>query len=106
MYTDVMFCMLQEEKEEEAYAKRKAFAAKVEAEKQTMDVEAERQRDLQWYHETINTGKVFGQFLFELCVKALPLPSLTTNTEASQQDKQGSKVKASNERAKQQARFL
>ena len=91
-----MLGVMQEEKEQEAYLKRRALAAKVEAQKAADELELQRQRDLQWFQDSINTSKVVGQFLFELCVKALPLPSLTAGTQASQKHQHDSKRKAAN----------
>ena len=76
----------QEEKEHQAYLKRRALAAKWEAQKAAKELEAQRERDLQWFQETLDTTKVVGQFLFELCVKALPLPDLMTSSETSPKD--------------------
>ena len=77
---------MQEEKEHQAYLKRQALAAMWEAQKAAVELEAQRERDLQWFQETLDTTKVIGQFFFELCVKALPLPSLATSSKASQED--------------------
>lgn len=79
--------LLQKEKEEEAYQKRRALAAKHEAQKQAQKLEEQRQKDLRWYEETINTGKVFGQFFFELCIKAMLLPTSLKSTEGSQSER-------------------
>lgn len=52
--------------------------------------------------EAVNTTAVFGQFFFELCVKALPLPPLAS----SPQDSQHRKKTNASDRSKQGARFL
>ena len=97
-------CTMQEEKRHEASLKRIALAEKAKAQKEAQDLEAQRQQELQVYNEAINTGKVFGQVLFELFVKALSSTSVAATT--SQKEKKGSKPKPEDERAKQQARFL
>ena len=98
-YDDIADCIMQEEKEHQAYLKRQALAAMWEAQKAAMELEAQRERDLQWFQETLDTTKVVGQFFFELCVKALPLPSLATSSKASRQDKHNSKSEAEKEEA-------
>lgn len=94
---------MQEEKEHQAYLKRQALAAKWEAQKAAKELEAQRERDLNWFQETLDTTKVVGQFLFEMCVKALLLPSLASSSWATQEDKQNSTSKADKEEA---AHFL
>lgn len=79
------------------------MAEKAAAEKKAQEVEARRQQDLQKYNEDINTEKVFGQFLYEMFVKALSAPSAATSGQ-SQKTKLGSKL--ADEKRKQQARFL
>lgn len=66
---------LQEEKEHEAYLKRRAIAAKWEAEKAAKELQVQREQDLQWFQSSLDTTKAVGGFLFELWVKALPLSS-------------------------------
>lgn len=95
-----MLATMQEEKEHQAYLKRRALAAKWEAQKAAKELEVQREQDLLWFQETLDTTKVFGQFLFELCVKALPMPQLTSSSETSQKD---TKCKA---KSKETARFL
>ena len=94
---------MQEEKEHQAYLKRQALAAKWEAQKAAKDLEAKRERDLQWFRATLDTTQVVGQFFFELCVKALPLPNLTSSSETNEEDGQNSKSKTA---SKGTARFL
>ena len=79
------------------------MAEKAAAEKEAQEVEAQRQQDLQKYNHNINTEKVFGQILYELCVKALSAP-LATSSGQSQKAKVSSKP--ADEKKKQQARFL
>ena len=69
---------MQEEKKHEAQLQRIAVAEKAAAEKKAQEVQARRQQDLQRYNEDINTEKVFGQFLYEMFVKALSAPPMTT----------------------------
>ena len=94
---------MQEEKKHEAQLQSIALAEKAAAEKKMQKLEAQRQQELQRYNEDINTEKVFGQFLYEMVVKALFTLSVATSGEA--QRKQAS-MKPADEKRKQQARFL
>lgn len=99
--------VLQNEEEEEAYQRRKAMAATVEAHKRAGELELERQQDLKWFQEMIKSS-VFG-FLLQLCIKALPLgASMTSSAGQSfqQQEQHSSAPKARKERPKQHPRFL
>ena len=98
-----MLAAMQEEKEHQAYLKRQALAAKWEAQKAAKELEAQRERDLQWFQATLDTTKVVGQFFFELCVKALPLPNLASSSETIEKGIQISKPKTG---SKGTARFL
>lgn len=73
-----------EELEQEAKLKRQALAQKEEALREVEELELQRQQELQRYQEAVNTAGVFGQFLYELCVKAIFLPSMKASNQAQQ----------------------
>lgn len=93
---------MQEEKKLEAQLQKIALAEKTVAEKKAQEMEARRQQDLQRYNEDINTEKVFGQFLYEMFVKALSAPPV----KASGQSQMEVSSKPAKGQRKQQARFL
>lgn len=96
---DCILKQFQEEKEHEAYLKRRALAAKWEAEKAAKELQVQREQDLQWFQSSLDTTKVAGGFLFEMWVKALPLSSPQTAKES--RHKRKSKAEEKNT-----ARFL
>lgn len=100
--------MSQEEEEQETYERRRAMAAIAEAHKKVNALELQRQQDLEWFREAMNTESLFGDFLFQLCVKAIPLTSVMSSThdQASRQEKNSTRPKAGNVRTKLQPRFL
>ena len=98
MLTSVM-TLTQEERAQAARLKEEALAEKAKAEQEAQELEQKREEELQRYHAALNTRTVFGQFLFELFVKALLPASSTAGTQ--EQHKQLTK-----EKTKQQPRFL
>ena len=90
---------MQEEKARATRLKIAALAEKAQAQKEAQELERKREQELQSYHAAVNTRTVFGQFLYEMFVKAL-LPSSSTAGSQAQQNK------PTDEKTEQQAHYL
>lgn len=75
------------------------MAATWDAKKAAMELELQREQDLQWFQSSLDTTKVVGGFLFETWVKALP----SSSPQAAKESRRKRSFKAED---KNNARFL